>query len=444
MFKTIQDAIKVPEVKRRLLFTLLLLIVFRFGSHISVPFVDFNVLNNVMNNNQNGILGLVNLITGGAFARLSIFAMSISPYISASIIVQLLGMLIPSLEMMMKEGGEQGKKQINKYTKIITFVLALVQSLGLFIAYRDSRIFTSYNGSYVIPGIAIVLSLLAGTTFLVWVGEKITKKGIGNGISMLIFAGIVSSVPNLLFSMISQTVQNGTIDVIKLISVLGLFIGILLLITSVVYVHIAERKIPIQYSRKIVGRKMYGGQNTFIPIKPVMAGVMPVIFASSFITFPAMIIQIFFANQIGKSGFANWLYTLSVATTINNASIWYILGHALLYMILIIAFTFFYTLAVFNPDEIATNIRQNGGYIPGVRAGKPTNEFLSQVVVKLTAFGSLFLCVIAIIPMLVNVFIHQNLGFGGTSILIIVGVAIETVQQLESQLMVRKTKGFLE
>ena len=444
MFKTIQDAIKVPEVKRRLLFTLLLLIVFRFGSHISVPFVDFNVLNNVMNNNQNGILGLVNLITGGAFARLSIFAMSISPYISASIIVQLLGMLIPSLEMMMKEGGEQGKKQINKYTKIITFVLALVQSLGLFIAYRDSRIFTSYNGSYVIPGIAIVLSLLAGTTFLVWVGEKITKKGIGNGISMLIFAGIVSSVPNLLFSMISQTVQNGTIDVIKLISVLGLFIGILLLITSVVYVHIAERKIPIQYSRKIVGRKMYGGQNTFIPIKPVMAGVMPVIFASSFITFPAMIIQIFFANQIGKLGFANWLYTLSVATTINNASIWYILGHALLYMILIIAFTFFYTLAVFNPDEIATNIRQNGGYIPGVRAGKPTNEFLSQVVVKLTAFGSLFLCVIAIIPMLVNVFIHQNLGFGGTSILIIVGVAIETVQQLESQLMVRKTKGFLE
>ncbi|MGP1608395.1 MAG: preprotein translocase subunit SecY [Clostridium sp.] len=444
MFKTIQDAIKVPEVKRRLLFTLLLLIVFRFGSHISVPFVDFNVLNNVMNNNQNGILGLVNLITGGAFARLSIFAMSISPYISASIIVQLLGMLIPSLEMMMKEGGEQGKKQINKYTKIITFVLALVQSLGLFIAYRHSRIFTPYNGSYVIPGIAIVLSLLAGTTFLVWVGEKITKKGIGNGISMLIFAGIVSSVPNLLFTMISQTVQNGTINVIKLISVLGLFIGILLLITSVVYVHIAERKIPIQYSRKIVGRKMYGGQNTFIPIKPVMAGVMPVIFASSFITFPAMIIQIFFANQIGKSGFANWLYTLSVATTINNASIWYILGHALVYMILIIAFTFFYTLAVFNPDEIATNIRQNGGYIPGVRAGKPTNEFLSQVVVKLTAFGSLFLCVIAIIPMLVNVFLHQNLGFGGTSILIIVGVAIETVQQLESQLMVRKTKGFLE
>ena len=239
----------------------------------------------------------------------------------------------------------------------------------------------------------------------------------------------------LLILYLGITNSAGQINVQNMITAISIIIGVMVLIVAVVYVHIAERKIPVQYSRKIVGRKMYGGQNTFIPIKPVMAGVMPIIFASSFMAFPAMIIQIFFSGQIGTGSFADWLYSISVATS---------LSHAVLYMILIVGFTFFYTLAVFNPAEIAMNIRQNGGYIPGIRAGKPTTDFLSNVVIKLTGFGALFLCFIAIAPILANAFTSVSIGFGGTSILIIVGVAIETVQQLESQLMLKHYKGFLE
>ena len=240
------------------------------------------------------------------------------------------------------------------------------------------------------------------------------------------------------------TSSAGQINVQNMITAISIIIGVMVLIIAVVYVHIAERKIPVQYSRKIVGRKMYGGQNTFIPIKPVMAGVMPIIFASSFMAFPAMIIQIFFSGQIGTGSFADWLYSISVATSLSHANVWALVGHAVLYMILIVGFTFFYTLAVFNPAEIAMNIRQNGGYIPGIRAGKPTTDFLSNVVIKLTGFGALFLCFVAIAPILANAFTSISIGFGGTSILIIVGVAIETVQQLESQLMLKHYKGFLE
>ena len=441
MFKTIIDAWKLPEVRKRLLFTLLLIIVFRFGTHISVPFVNLGLLNRIASQAGEGVMGLVNLITGGAFSRLSIFAMSISPYISASIIVQLLGMLIPSLEVMMKEGGEQAKSKINKYTKIITLLLAAVQGTGLYIGFSQQGLFTETS---IVAGIAVVVALVAGTAFLTWLGEQITKEGIGNGISLLIFAGIVASVPNQLISLMGAVVENGKLNITNLITAVSIIISVVVLVTSVVYVHIAERRIPIQYARKIVGRKMYGGQNTYIPIKPVMAGVMPVIFASSFITFPAMIIQIFFANHINNGGLVSGLYKLSVATSLNSVSGWYLAGHAIFYMILIIVFTFFYTLAVFNPAEIATNIKQNGGYIPGIRAGKPTVDYLSNVVIKLTAFGSLFLCFVAIVPMIARIFTSANIGFGGTSILIIVGVAIETVLQLESQLKLRHYKGFLE
>lgn len=441
MFKTIINAWKVPEVRKRLLFTLLLLVVFRFGTHISVPFINFELLKLTMQSSQEGVLGLVNLITGGAFARLSIFAMSISPYISASIIVQLLGMLIPSMEVMMKEGGEQAKSKINKYTKIIALILAGIQATGLYIGYSRQGLFTNPS---IMTGITVVTTLIAGTAFLVWLGEQITNKGIGNGISLLIFAGIVATLPGYAIRLFSSVIQNGTLNVPTLITAISIVIAALILITAVVYVHIAERRIPIQYARKIVGRKMYGGQNTYIPIKPVMAGVMPIIFASSFITFPAMIIQLFFSNQIGTGSFVGGLYNLSVATTVNNISGWFIAGHALLYMILIIGFTFFYTLSVFNPAEIATNIKQNGGYIPGIRAGKPTVDYLSNVLVKLTSFGALFLCAIVIIPMIATVFGAQAIAFGGTGVLIIVGVAIETVQQLESQLLMRHYKGFLD
>lgn len=444
MFKTIINAWKVPAVRKRLLYTLLLIIVFRFGSHISVPGLDFVKLDAAMKGANQGLLGLVDLITGGAFSRLSIFAMSISPYISASIIVQLMGMLIPSLEMMQKEGGEQGKKKINKYTKIITLVLATVQALGLYLAYSRDPQSSVFVQSNIMTAIAVVSALVAGTMFLVWVGQKITKKGIGNGISMLIFAGIVSSVPEQLISLVTGISSNGQIDVKSMITAVSIFIGTLILITAVVYVHISERKIPVQYSRKIVGRKMYGGQNTFVPIKPVMAGVMPVIFASSFITFPGMIAQLFFGTDMQNSPIANFIANVSLASAVSTSGVGYMLGHAILYMLLIVGFTFFYTLAVFNPAEIASNIRQNGGYIPGIRAGKTTTEFLTNVVIKLTAFGALFLCIIAVLPMLARGFTTFNIAFGGTSILIIVGVAVETVQQLQSQLMIRHYKGFLE
>ena len=441
MFKTIINAMKVSEVRKRILYTLLLLVIFRFGTHISVPYVNYSRLNTVMQSSGNGILGLINLITGGAFARLSLFALSISPYISSSIIVQLLAMVMPSLEAMMREGGEQAKKKIDFYTKTISLALATMQGIGLYLGYSVRGVFTQRG---ILPAVAIVLTFVAGTSYLVWLGEKITKKGIGNGISMLIFAGIVASVPNQLIYLFSSIfISTGKIDVTKLIGAIGLIIGVILLITAVVYVYIAERRIPVQYARKIVGRKMYGGQNTHIPLKLIMAGVMPIIFASSFITFPAMIIQIFGASKIGKSGIVNTLYNLSIASSIESIHWGYLLAHAILYMLLIVGFTFFYTLAMFNPAEVASVIRQNGGFIPGIRAGKPTTDFLTNVTIKLTAFGSLCLCIIAVIPMLLKMFTLINLGFGGTSILIIVGVALETVQQLDSQLMVRKNEGFL-
>lgn len=449
MFKTIINAWKVPEVRKRLLFTLLLLVIFRLGTHISVPFVNFETLNTTMQNGQSGVMGLVNLITGGAFSRLSIFALSISPYISASIIIQLLGMLIPSIEVMMKEGGEQAKSKINKLTKIITLILAGLQGTGLYISYsyaENGGLFTPIVAGQlgiILTGIVVVSAFIAGTSFLVWLGEQITNKGIGNGVSLLIFAGIVAGIPNYIVSLITGIMINGQLQVQNLIIAIAMLISVLVLVTSVVYVHIAERKIPIQYARKIVGRKMYGGQNTYIPIKPVMAGVMPVIFASSFVTFPAMIIQIFFANQIGTNSFADKLYTLSIAATQPGVGFGYIALHAIIYMILILGFTFFYTLSVFNPAEIATNIKQNGGYIPGVRAGKPTVEYLTNTLVKLTTFGGLFLCAIVLIPMIATMSTGIEIAFGGTSILIIVGVAIETVQQLESQLMMKHYKGFL-
>ena len=438
MFKTIINAWKVPEVRRRLLLTLLLIVVFRFGTHISVPFVNLELLQ-AGSTNQGGILGLINLITGGAFARLSVFALSISPYISASIIVQLLGMLLPSFEVMMKEGGEQAKSKINNYTKIIALVLSAIQGIGLYVSYKSVLTQTG-----ILPAIAVVTSLVAGTSFLVWLGGKITKSGIGNGVSLLIFAGIVASVPNQLIGLVYTIFESGKIVIPQLITVISVLIASLALIVAVIYVHIADRKIPIQYARKIVGRKMYGGQNTYIPIKPIMAGVMPVIFASSLITFPAMIIQIFFSDKIAEAGIAKSIYEFSVATSMTNVSPATLALHAFVYMILIIAFTFFYTLATFNPAEIATNIKQSGGYIPGIRPGKPTVDYLSNVVVKLTSFGGIFLCFIAIVPMIAKLFTNIEIGFGGTSILIIVGVAIETVNQLESHLMMKHYKGFLE
>lgn len=473
MFNTIKNALKTPDVRKRLLYTLLLIVIFRLGCFISVPTVDSTVLdkgNGIQelveffkgnyesgNSTGGGITGLVDMLTGGAFSSFSIFAMSITPYITASIVIQLLGMVIPSLERLTKEGGETERAKVNRYTKILTLFLSLAEGLGIYLTYK--------NGIYVdgvlkqvfinpgpLSGFLVVLSFMTGTALLMWLGEQITTKGVGNGISMLIFVGIVAGLPKGIVTLL-KLIFVPTFNTTKLIEALGIIIGAVILITAVVFVQQAERKIPVQYSKKVVGRKMMGGQSTHIPLKLAMAGVMPIIFASSFMTFPAMIIQIFNSNIAEQSGFLAGLYKLSIATSTSTLTtsagatyplpIGYSIANALIYLLLIVGFTFFYTYATFNPAEISSNIKKNGGFIPGIRTGKSTTEYLSSVISKLTIFGGFFLALIAIIPMMAR-FTTVDLAFGGTSILIIVGVALETMQQLESQVVMKHYKGFLE
>ena len=436
MFNTIKNALKTPDVRKRLLFTLLLIVVFRLGCFISVPGIDPSLL---QTGESDGIKGLINLLTGGAFTRLSIFAMSITPYITASIVIQLLGMVIPALEKLTKEGGELERAKINRYTKILTLFLSLAEGIGIYLMYRS--VFVNPGP---LTGFLVVLSFMTGTAILMWLGEQITSKGIGNGISMLIFVGIIAGLGNGARSLYN-TVFGSTFDTKNLLLVLGIILGIVLLIAAVVFVQQAERRVPVQYSKKVVGRKMVGGQNTHIPLKLAMAGVMPIIFASSFMTFPAMVLQLINPNIASQSGFWHVIYNVSIATSSSDVSIKYTIANAIIYLILIVGFTFFYTYATFNPAEISSSIKKNGGFIPGIRTGKSTTEYLSSVITKLTVFGGLFLAIIAIIPMLFSHFpIGANLAFGGTSILIVVGVALETVQQLESQVVMKHYKGFLE
>ena len=439
MFKTIKNALKTPDVRKRLLYTLLLIVVFRFGCHIAVPGVNSITLKEVMGNSE-GLSGFIDMISGGAFSRFSVFAMSISPYITASIVIQLLAMIIPSLERLTKEGGEEGRQKINKYTKILTIVLALVESIGIYFSYKSTGIFVDNT---FLTGALVVIGLVAGTSILMWLGEQITSKGIGNGISLLIFVGIISGLPSGVTTLWRLIMTSDGFSTTGLLTAIGIIIGAIILIAGVVFVQVAERRVPVQYSKKVVGRKMVGAQSTHIPLKLAMAGVMPVIFASSFMTFPAMVIQIFVKDIANQTGFLAGLYKFSIATSTSSVGWGYSLANAIVYLLLIVGFTFFYTYATFNPAEVSANIKKNGGFIPGIRAGKPTTEYLSSIISKLTWFGGFFLAAIAILPMLLR-FTNLNIAFGGTSILIVVGVALETIQQLESQLAVRHYKGFLE
>ena len=389
---------------------------------------------------SNGLVGFIDIISGGAFSRFSIFAMSISPYITASIVVQLLAMVIPSLERLVKEGGEEGKRIMNRYTKILTIVLALVEGIGIYLSYQNSGVFINPGW---LTGTIVVLTLVAGTSLLMWLGEQITSKGIGNGISIIIFIGIISGLPAVVTTAWNLIVTATGFSTIGLITTLGIIIGAVILVAGVVFVQQAERRVPVQYSKKVVGRRMVGAQNTHIPLKLAMAGVMPVIFASSFMTFPAMIISMFVQDPSTLTGFWAGVYNFSLATSSSSVGWGYSLANAIVYLLLIMGFTFFYTFATFNPAEVSNNIKKNGGFIPGIRAGKPTTEYLSSIITKLTIFGGLFLSIIAILPMLLR-FTNLNVSFGGTSILIVVGVALETIQQLESQLVMRHYKGFLE
>ena len=440
MFKTIKNALKTPEVRKKLLYTLLLIVIFRLGCYITIPGVDSITVSDQMKAASNGVTGLIDTISGGAFSRLSIFAMSITPYITASIVIQLLGMVIPSLERLVKEGGEEGNTKINKYTKILTVILALIEGLGVFFSYKSTGIFldTGFLG-----GFLTVLSLMTGTALLIWLGEQITNKGIGNGISMLIFVGIIAGLPKGITAVWKLIFVDGAFSTVGLIKALAVVLGALVLVAGVIFVQLAERRIPVQYAKKVVGRRMVGAQNTNIPLKLAMAGVMPIIFASSFLTFPAMILQIFVKDIATQTGFWAGVYKFSIASSYSNIGIGYTIANAIVYLLLILGFTYFYTYAMFSPAEISGNIKRNGGFIPGIRAGKPTTDYLSSVISKITLVGGLFLALIAILPMLAK-FTSLNIAFGGTSILIVVGVALETIQQLESQLVTRHYKGFLE
>ena len=444
MLKTIKNAFKTPEIRKRLLYTLLLIVLFRLGSHISVPGVNTIALQEITTGATKSITDLINLISGGAFSRFSIFAMTITPYITSSIVMQLLTMIIPSLERLAKEGGEVGRQKMSRYTKIVTLILAVIEGTGIYLSYSSS--YAAY-GVFENPsfgtGALIVLSLVTGTALLMWLGEQITSKGIGNGISIIIFVGIISSLPNALKTLYQLAFTSAGFSTTGLLLALGIIFGAILLVAAVVFVQEAERRIPVQYAKKVVGRKMYGGQNTHIPLKLAMAGVMPIIFASSFMTFPAMIISMFNSNIATAKGFWAGVYKFSIATSTSNVGIGYSIANAIVYLLLILGFTFFYTYATFNPAEVSNNIKKNGGFIPGIRAGKPTTDYLSSVMSKLIWFGGIFLSVIAILPMLMR-FTNLDIAFGGTSILIVVGVALETVQQLESRLVMRHYKGFLD
>ena len=447
MFKTIKNALKTPDVRKKLVYTLLLIVIYRLGCYITVPGVDTFALSEAFGE-TNGMAALIDLISGGAFSRFSIFAMSISPYITASIVIQLLSMVIPALERLTKEGGEEGRKKINKYTKILTVFLALIEGLALYLSYNSLGIFIN-NGF--ITGATVVISLMAGTALLMWLGDEITNKGIGNGISMIIFVGIVAGLPsavtsiwNLIMPIISENPITREFSTQGLLISIAMIVGAIILVAAVVFVQQAERRVPVQYSKRVVGRKMVGAQNTHIPLKLVMAGVMPIIFASSFLTFPAMIIQMFIPDITSQTGFWSVIYNFSIASSISTVGWGYTIANAVVYLLLIVGFTFFYTYATFNPAEVSSNIKRNGGFIPGIRAGKPTTDYLSAIIGKLTWFGGLYLAIIAILPMLMKFIPGVNIAFGGTSILIVVGVALETIQQLESQLVMRHYKGFLE
>ncbi len=440
MFKTIKNAWKTPEVRKRILYTLVLIVIFRLGCFITVPGVDVIALNEAMESQAGGLTGLIDIISGGAFSRFSIFAMTISPYITATIVIQLLTFVIPSLERLAKEGGELGKQKMNKYTKILTIILAIIEAVGIYLSYKNQGIFIDQG---FVTGAVVILGLVAGTAILMWLGEQITEKGIGNGISMIIFVGIISRLPSIATTLWGMIVPQTGFSTTGLLTAIGIILGAIILVAGVVFVQQAERRVPVQYSKKVVGRKMVGAQNTHIPLKLAMAGVMPIIFASSFMTFPAMIIQIFIPNIAQQSGFWSVIYNFSLATSSSSVSIGYSIANALVYLLLIVGFTFFYTYATFNPAEVSNNIKKNGGFIPGIRAGKPTTDYLSSIISKLTWFGGLFLAIIAILPMFMR-FTNMNVAFGGTTILIVVGVALELVQQLESQLVMRHYKGFLE
>ena len=424
MVQTFRNAWKIPELRRKILFTLFIVLLYRLGNAVPVPYVDTNILATYFAQLKNTVLGLYNTMSGGAFSMATIFALSIQPYINASIIIQLLCIAIPALERLSKEGGEEGKKKIAAITRYSTVGIGLLQGYGYYVLMSRNGIIVS-EAPAVWAAIVIVMTFTAGSALVMWLGEQITEFGIGNGISIILFASIVSRFPQSLGSLVSKAINHD----LSWIATILMLIGALAMIVMIVIVNDAERRIPVQYAKRVVGRKMYGGQATYLPMKVNMSGVLPIIFAQSIASLPPTIILLCGGSQ------DSWFMRTFDSNTI---------PYAIVYFLLILFFAYFYATIQFNPVEVA----KNGGFIPGYRPGKPTSEFIQKVLNKVTLFGAVYLGIIACVPIIISACskaaADTGISLGGTSIIIVVGVAIETVQALESQMLMRHYKGFLE
>ena len=422
MLETIKNAWKVKELRNKILFTLLIIVIFRIGSVIPVPYINPDMI--AAATSDNSFFSYLSILTGGGLEYGAIFAMSITPYINASIIIQLLCVAIPYLERLSKE-GEEGQKKLATITRYTTVILALIQGVAYFFYLKASNCLSVKSGIW-FAAIVIVLTFTAGSAVVMWLGEQIDVKGIGNGISILLFAGILSRGPRAFAALWTYWTEFD-----QYFAVIGIVIAFLAIIAFIVWMTHAERRIPVQYAKRVVGNKMYGGQNTHIPIKVNMSGVMPVIFASSILMLPTMILS--FMNNTTTS-FAKFLSLFSTQGVF----------YAVMYFLMIIGFAYFYATIQFNPVEMANNLRKNGGAVPGIRPGKPTSDFISKILSRITLMGALFLSVIAILPIIIGNVGQINISLGGTSVLIMVGVALDTVNNLESQMMMRHYKGFLD
>ena len=420
MISTLKNAWSIPELRKKLIFTALILLVYRLGNVIPVPYINVDTLSTYFNSVlSNTVLGLYNAMSGSAFSQATVFALGIQPYINSSIIIQLLTIAIPALERLAKDGGEEGKKKITQITRYTTIGLGLLMGLAYYVMLNNYGSIITAEGF--LPALVIVLAFAAGSTIVMWLGEQISEFGIGNGISMILFANIISGIPTMVGTLFSMVWWQAIIVVI----------GMAALILFIIFINDAERRINIQYAKRVVGRKIYGGQNTNLPIKVAMSGVMPVIFAQSICSMPATLYTFFGWNQ-------GWVYN-----HLWSSSSW---GYAILYGLMIFFFSWFYSTIQYDPVEIANNLKKNGGFIPGFRPGKPTADFIQKVINKIVIFGAVYLAIVALLPIVAGNFMPsvKNLAIGGTSVIIVVGVALETVKALEAQMLMRHYKGFLD
>jgi preprotein translocase subunit SecY len=425
-----QNIPKIPELKKRIFFTFCMLVVFRLGSHIPTPGIDSSALADFFNSQQGSLVGLLNMFSGGSLRRMSIMALGIMPYISASIILELLSVVVPHLEKLKKE-GEQGRKKIIQYTRYLTVVLSAIQGFGIAI-YLERLTFTGGIPVVVISGwgfrILAVITFTAGTAFLMWLGEQITERGIGNGISLIIFAGIVAQFFPAVFKTL-ELVKLGTVGIFTVILTVALMVAV---VAAIVFVERGQRRIPVQYAKRVVGRKMYGGQSTHLPLKVNTAGVIPPIFASSILMFPVTLGQYFHFDSVP------WLK--AIIDSLNRGAI----SYNILYVIFIIFFCFFYTAVHFNPMDVADNMKKYGGFIPGIRPGKSTAEFIDRILTRITFSGAIYVSIICVLPSLLAPKLGNAFYFGGTSLLIVVGVAMDTASQIESHMLIRHYDGFMK